>query len=50
MNIFDPDLSGITRVDMYRAAVMPELYPNEKPMRIQNWCAEDIEMYVGGTK
>lgn len=44
-NLFD---ITVTRNDMYRAAVFPGLYPEEKPMRVGNWHAEDREMYCGG--
>lgn len=30
LNIFDPELQGMPRLDMYRAMVFPDLYPNEK--------------------
>jgi hypothetical protein len=33
---------------MYRAQVFPEMYPNEKPMLLQNWHPEDLAAYVGG--
>ena len=48
MNIFDGEFSSVTRVDMYRAAVTPELYPDERPMRLDNWCDEDRAAFCGG--
>ncbi|AEK09294.1 hypothetical protein SEA_SQUEE_49 [Mycobacterium phage Squee] len=48
MNIFDGQFSGMSGVDMYRAWVTPELYPNQKRALIENWDPQDIEMYVGG--
>ncbi|WP_254368491.1 hypothetical protein [Mycobacteroides abscessus] len=33
---------------MYRAEIFPELFPHEKPMRIENWSPQDREMYCGG--
>ncbi|QDP44785.1 hypothetical protein SEA_AJAY_50 [Mycobacterium phage Ajay] len=47
MNIFDGQFSGMSGVDMYRAWVTPELYPNKKRALIENWDPQDIEMYVG---
>lgn len=44
-NIFD---ITITRIELYRSFVVPELYPTERPARIGNWSAEDREMYCGG--
>lgn len=38
----------VTRNDMYRSWVFPEGYPDERPARIDNWPAEDREMYCGG--
>lgn len=38
----------VTRNDMYRSWVFPEGYPDERPARIDNWSAEDREMYCGG--
>jgi hypothetical protein len=46
--VFDSGFVGQDRADMYRAQVVPELYPNEKPMLIDNWPAEDREAYCGG--
>lgn len=39
---------GLERAEMYRAAVFPDLYPNEKPMLIEQWSADDRAMYCGG--
>jgi hypothetical protein len=33
---------------LYRAQVTPDLFPNEGRMLIENWSAEDREMYCGG--
>lgn len=46
--IFDPLFNGMPRSEMYRAQVVPELFPHEKPMLIGNWPQEDLEMFVGG--
>jgi hypothetical protein len=45
MNLFD---ITIDRGEMYRAAVFPEMFPEERPMRVDNWPAEDREAYCGG--
>lgn len=44
-NLFD--IGALERSDMYRAAVFPDMYPNELPMRVINWHPEDLEMYCG---
>ena len=46
--VFDPGFNTQDRADMYRAAVFPDLYPDEKPMQIHNWSAQDREEYCGG--
>lgn len=46
--IFDNTFNGMPRSEMYRAQLFPDLFPHEKPMLIDNWSAEDREMYVGG--
>ncbi|APQ42404.1 hypothetical protein PBI_BLUE_48 [Mycobacterium phage Blue] len=48
MNIFDGQFGGMSGVDMYRAWVTPELYPNKKEALLSNWSQQDLEMYVGG--
>lgn len=45
ISLFDTKLD---RPEMYWAAVVPELYPEERPMLIDNWPAEDREAYCGG--
>lgn len=47
LNIMDPLFNGMARVEMYRAQLVPELFPNQKPFRIENWSAEEREMYCG---
>ena len=34
--------------EMYRAELVPELFPHQKPMLVDNWSEEDRQMYVGG--
>lgn len=46
LDLFEGEIND--RTDMYRAQVFPELYPNEKPMLVENWHPEDREMYLGG--
>lgn len=43
-NIFDSLFTGF---DMYRSWVIPEMYPNERRARIENWSKDDLEMYCG---
>ena len=47
-NLFDGFFNGAARSEMYRAEISPDLFPYEKPMLIDNWSAEDREMYCGG--
>lgn len=47
-NIFDGTFNGMPRSEMYRAQVTPELFPEERPMLIENWDAQDREAYCGG--
>lgn len=48
MNIMDPVFNGMGGSELYRAQVFPDLFPHEKPMLIDNWLQEDIQMYVKG--
>lgn len=47
-NLLDPTFNGMPGSEMYRAEVFPELFPHQKPMRLENWSQDDLEMYVGG--
>ena len=47
-NIFDVLFNGMTGSEMYRAEIVPELFPHQKPMLLHNWPQQDLEMYVGG--
>lgn len=47
-NIFDGGFNGAARSEMYRAQVAPDLFPHEKPMRVENWDEQDQIMYCGG--
>jgi hypothetical protein len=44
----DPVFNGMGRSELYRAQITPDLFPHEKPMLVENWSAEDREMYCGG--
>ena len=46
-NLFDAKFNGMPRSEMYRAQLFPDLFPHEKPMLLENWPAEDREMYCG---
>ncbi|AEK08496.1 hypothetical protein PBI_DAVINCI_53 [Mycobacterium phage DaVinci] len=48
IDLFDGGFNGAGRSEMYRAQVVPDLFPDEKPMLIENWSQDDLEMYVGG--
>lgn len=47
MNIMDSWFNGAGRSEMYRSQVFPELFPHEKRMRVEQWSAEEREMYCG---
>lgn len=46
-NIFDVG-AVIVAGDMYRAWVAPDLYPNERQPRLENWHPEDLIATCGG--
>ncbi|AMQ66790.1 hypothetical protein SEA_SHAM4_52 [Mycobacterium phage Sham4] len=46
-NVMDADFNG-PGSELYRAEVFPELFPHQKPMLLENWSQDDLEMYVGG--
>lgn len=48
MHIFDGEFNGAARSEMYRSQIVPDLFPHEAPMLLENWTQEDLEMYVGG--
>ena len=47
-NIMDGTFNGMGGSEFYRSQVVPELFPHEKPMLVENWSADDREMYCGG--
>ncbi|WP_280485406.1 hypothetical protein [Nocardia cyriacigeorgica] len=44
-SIFDSEWNGIPGIDMYRSWVVPELYPDERPARIENWHEDERADY-----
>lgn len=46
-NIFDIGAVGV-RHDMYKAWVVPDLYPNEPQPVLKNWHPEDLAAFCGG--
>lgn len=42
-SIFDAEFNAIPGIDMYRSWVEPEMYPDERPARIENWTEYDRE-------
>ena len=47
LNIMDPLFNGMGRIAMYRAQLVPDLFPNQRPFRVENWTDEEREMYCG---
>ncbi|QFG10419.1 hypothetical protein KIV65_gp49 [Mycobacterium phage Anthony] len=47
-NLFDGTFNGMAGSEMYRAQLVPDLFPKAKPMLVDNWSDEDREMYCGG--
>lgn len=45
-NLLDSLFNGMP--ELYRAQVFPELWPHEKEMLLENWCEDDLQMFVGG--
>lgn len=48
LNIMDSLFNRMARSEFYRSHLFPELFPHERPMLIENWSKDDLEMYVGG--
>lgn len=46
-SIFDSTFNGMGCGEMYRAAVLPDLYPQQKPWRLENWPADELEYSCG---
>ncbi|AIK69005.1 hypothetical protein AVT20_gp44 [Mycobacterium phage Tiffany] len=47
-SIFDAKFNGMGGSEMYRAQIVPDLFPHEKPMLIDNWPEEDRLLFCGG--
>lgn len=47
-HIFDKLFNGMPGSEVYRACLVPDLFPNAKPMLLHNWPQQDLEMYCGG--
>jgi len=47
-SIFDSKFNGMGGSEMYRHQITPDLFPHNKPMLIDNWSADDRELYCGG--
>ncbi|WP_165614794.1 hypothetical protein [Mycobacteroides chelonae] len=48
LNIFDPLFNGMPHSEMYRAEIVPDLFPHQPRMLVENWSQQDREMYCGG--
>ena len=46
-SIMDSLFNGMGASEFYRAQLLPDLFPHEKPMLIHNWSQQDREMYCG---
>jgi hypothetical protein len=49
INIFDMPFSGMPRAQMYQAQVVPEEFPHERPMLVDQWHPEDRVAFCGGS-
>lgn len=47
-HLLDGTFNGMGGSELYRRELLPDLFPHQKPMRIENWPDDDREMYVGG--
>lgn len=46
-NIFDGTFNAMGGGEMYRAAVMPDMYPEQKPWDMAAWPEDEREIYCG---
>ncbi|QGH80613.1 hypothetical protein SEA_RAHALELUJAH_53 [Mycobacterium phage Rahalelujah] len=46
-SVFDGAFNG-PGSEQYRAEVAPDLWPNHKPMMLQNWLPEERAVFIGG--
>ncbi|AIS73724.1 hypothetical protein SEA_PANAMAXUS_49 [Mycobacterium phage Panamaxus] len=47
-NIMDATFNGMGGSELYRSLVAPDSFPDQKPMRIENWPEQERAMYCGG--
>ncbi|QDH93000.1 hypothetical protein SEA_STEPHIG9_50 [Mycobacterium phage Stephig9] len=47
-HLLDSTFNGMGGSELYRRELVPDAFPHQKPMLIDNWSDEDREMYVGG--
>ena len=48
-NLYDSQFNGLARGSMYRSWVFPDVFPEERPAVLKNWCQDDLEMFCGGS-
>ena len=48
MSIVEDQFNGMPASEMYRAQYLPDVFPHQKPMLLENWSKQDLEMFVGG--
>lgn len=46
-NIFDGTFNGMGCSEMYRSYVFPDLFPGHKRARLENWPADEREIWAG---
>jgi len=47
-SILDEQFNGMGASEMYRAQLVPDVFPHQKRMLLENWPKQDLEMFVGG--
>ena len=47
-SILDDQFNGMPASEMYRAQLVPDVFPHQKRMLLENWPQQDLEMFVGG--
>lgn len=45
MNIVDVEFNGSGGSEMYRALILPELFPHQPRWRLENWSEDDLHHY-----
>lgn len=46
-NIFDSTFNGMAHSEFYRAQVVPDVFPDQPRMLIENWPEEEREIWCG---